>query len=112
MINLLEHIKKWSTIPHTDPKAKAVEWKDAPENRKVLVAEIASIRNATIHNQKFLIAEGCEPKEQKDGSLRIEVECLWYDNRPRTTWMHIKIQSGRFQIKNSTGDKVVKNIAR
>ena len=112
MTSLLEHIKEWSTIPNTDPKAKAFEWDDAPPNRKVLVAEIARIRNATIHNEKFLIAEGCEPKEQKDGSERIQVECLWYGKRPRTTWMHIKIESGRYHIKNSTDDKVVKNIAR
>ena len=84
----------------------------APKNRNVLVAEIASIRNAKLVNERFLIAEGCDIEQQKDGSLRIQVECSWYGKPPRTSWMHIKVEHGRYEIKSSFNEKVVTNIAR
>ena len=65
MTSLIEHIKEWSTIPNTDPKAKAVDQKNAPQNRKVLVAEIARIRNATIHNENFLLQKDVNQKNKR-----------------------------------------------
>ena len=112
MLKSTPESKDWTNTRNTDKDAKAVDWDYAPPNRKILVAEIASIRNATLLNEKFLIAEGCDVKQRKNGTERIQVECFWYGKRPKTMWMQIKIEPGRYIIKNSDEEKVVINIAR
>ena len=102
----------WDGIPHTDPNAEPVRWKTAPPHRQVVYVKQATIRNATISNTYFLLAEDYSIQQRSNGTERLEVECLWYDRKPKTTWMHITVPPGQYEIQSSNGISVVANIAR
>ena len=108
-----EHYRTdWDDIPDTDLNAKPVRFESAPPHRQVVYVKQATIRNATITNAHFLLAEGFAVQPRSDGSERLEVECLWYNRKPKTTWMNITVQPGQHEIQSSEGISVVANIAR
>jgi len=102
----------WDDIPDTDSNAEPERSEPAPPRRQVVYVKQATIRNATITNAYFLLAEGYAVQQRSNGTERLEVECLWYDRKPKTTWMHITVPPGQYQIQSSEGISVVANIAR
>ena len=102
----------WDSIPHTDPNAKPTDWKPAPTGRSVVHVRQATIRNATIHNEYFLLVDDYKVQQRSNGAERLEVECLWYGRRPKVTWMNITVQPGDYEIQASDGVHVVTDIGK
>ena len=102
----------WDGIPQTDSSAKTVRSEPAPPGRHVVYVKQATIRNATVTNAYFLLTEDYAVQQRNNGTERLEVECLWYDRKPKTTWMNITVQPGQYEIQSSEGISVVANIAR
>lgn len=96
----------WAGIPTTSttakPKAKVVK------NARVVVLKKAFIRGSEVSGT-FLLAEGAEVKTYA-GRQRIEVQCLWFGRKPKTTWMNITLLSEPV-FKNNYIGEVVANIA-
>ena len=111
MSYLPQHDSDWSNVPHTDSKAQPVLWQVAPKGRYVVYVEKASIRNAVMENEWFLLAENAMPKKTDSGEDEIEVECYWYGCKPKTTWMHLATNKD-FCRKEAHGERVVLNIQR
>lgn len=102
----------WDSIPHTDPNAKPTEWKPAPTGRSVVRVREATIRNATIRNECFLLVENYKVQQRSNGTERLEVECYWFGKRPKTTWMNITVQPSDYEIQASDGTHVVSDIGK
>lgn len=96
----------WTGIPMTSKTAtpkKAMPVKDA----RVVYLKKASIRGSEVGGT-FLLAEGAEVQTYA-GRRRIEVQCLWFNRKPKTTWMHLTLLSEPMFKNNFTGE-VVSNI--
>lgn len=102
----------WDGIPHTNPNAKPTNWTPAPHGRYVVWVREATIRNAIIHNEYFLLVENYKVQQRSNGTERLEVECLWYGRRPKVTWMNITVQPDSYEIQASDGVHVVTNIGK
>lgn len=100
----------WEGVPRTDLNASIV-CKKMVSGAAVIKLSKASIRNAEILDCCFeLAAPGSAPRVQW-GANRVEVKCLWYRRKPRTSWMHI-IVLGEYQIIENFNGEVVWNISR
>ena len=102
----------WDSIPHTDPNAQPVDREPAPTGRYIVHVSEASIRNAIIRNESFLLVEDYVVQQRSNGTERLEVEYLWYGRRPKVTWMNITVQPGDYDIEPSDGRNVVTNIGK
>lgn len=87
----------WTGVPHTDAKAQVVLGKEVT-NAHVVWVEQASIRNATVRNVHFLVANPESVGRLFRGRPSAEVQCLWYGRKAPTTWMHL-ILTGRYDEK-------------
>jgi hypothetical protein len=98
--------------PNTDALAKPIAWQQAPSGRKVIEVKDALYRNAVL-NGKFLVAESANAYgTNKDGNKTIEVECLWYEWKPKTRWIRMTIINQEIEIPNNGNEEVIKNIGK
>ena len=105
-----EDILDWSDIPDTDKKAEPVAWHDVAEGQLVVKVTNAEIRKAIVSGY-FLVVQGDNPTSTYNEKQRIEVECLWYGKKPKTTWMHLTVNNG-FEYVQGYDGKVISNIGR
>jgi hypothetical protein len=106
------HRKDWTKTPFTDSRAKPIDWLLAPTGRSVVRVREATIRNATIRNECFLLVEDYKIQQRSNGTERLEVECYWFGKRPKTTWMNITVQPGEYEIRASDGTDIVVDIGK
>lgn len=78
----------WTNVPQQSKKA-TVRRTRLVENASVVHVGQAFIRGSTVSGC-FKLAKGADIKAHKD-KKRIEVECLWFGCKPKTTWMHITL---------------------
>lgn len=107
---ITEDMLDWTGIPYTDPKAEAIDHRVVPAGRRVIKVTNGSIRGATVSGY-FLVVQGDNPTTTYNEKERIEVECLWYGKKPKTTWMHLTVNNGFEYVKGYDG-KVISNIGR
>jgi hypothetical protein len=79
----------WTGVPMTYPYATVREPKQV-SNASVVRLSKAFIRGSEITNGVFLLADGAEVRSYA-GRQRIEVQCLWFGKKPKTTWMNITL---------------------
>lgn len=98
----------WTGIRNSDAKAKIKDY------RKVLDVLAIQVENASIREAEvtglFELANTTQPFDVKDGELRVEVKCLWYERKPKTTWMHLTLSKNWALITNYSGE-VANNIS-
>jgi hypothetical protein len=98
-----------SGAPHTNALAKPNKWEIASTNRKIIRVKDGHYRSAVISGV-FVVAESPEAYgRNKDGQLTIEVECYWYEWKPKTRWMRLTLTTAEEELSNYT-DEVVRNI--
>ena len=107
---ITENMLDWSYVPDTDKKAEPVAWHDVAVGQLVIKVTNAEIRKAVVSGC-FLVVQKDNPRSYKDGNWRIEVECLWYGKKPKTTWMHLTVNNG-FEYVQGYDGKVISNIGR
>ena len=59
----------------------------------------------------FLVVQKDNPRSYKEGNWRIEVECYWFEKKPKTSWMHLTVNNGFEYVKNYKSE-VIHNIGR
>lgn len=96
----------WDDVPDTDKNAIPIGWREVKDVRAVKI--IGSIRDAAVDGY-FELAPGATDKKPYADHFRIEVKCLWYERKPKTTWMHITIAGECKIIEHYTG-QVISNI--
>lgn len=96
----------WTGIPTTSLAAKPSEFKPV-KNARVVIVKKAFIRGSEVSGT-FLLAEGAEVKTYA-GRRRIEVQCLWFGRKPKTTWMNVTLLSEP-QFDNKYSGPIVTNI--
>ena len=94
-----------SEAPHVDKEAKPRKWKDVAKGRNVIDVVNASIRNAVVSG-KFAVADSKSQNTIVNGKRTVEVECLWYDWKPKNRWIRL-ILSNNEQIYATQEDTVV-----
>lgn len=82
----------WTNVPHTDRKADVVLTSIGAEGDIIFVPR-CRIRGAVIENSYFEIARNGRGFHRYRGRQRVEVVCLWYGRRPRTSFMNIIIDA-------------------
>lgn len=93
----------WESVPDTDRKASPNAVRIV-NDKPVIKIESGSIREAHFKNCTFELVDGASIPRINRGMNRIEVRCLWYGQKPYTTWMNVGI-TGRFEIiQKFTGD--------
>jgi hypothetical protein len=64
------------------------------ESKQVSNASVVKLSKAFIRGSEvsgaFLLADGAEVRSYA-GRQRIEVQCLWFGKKPKTTWMNITL---------------------
>ena len=105
-----ENVTDWTGIPNTDGKAEPIANSDVPTGRLVIKVENAEIRDAVVSGY-FLVVQKDNPRSNYDEDWRIEVECLWFGKKPKTSWMHLTVNNGFEYIRDYKG-KVISNIGR
>jgi len=103
-----EDILDWTGIPHTDNKAEPTAWHDVALGQLVIKVTNAEIRGASISGY-LLVAKTPTPRSTFNEDWRIEVECLWYGKKPKTSWMHLTVNNG-FEFLNDYEGEVISNI--
>jgi hypothetical protein len=93
----------WTSIPLLS-KTASPKKHISVRNALVVFFKKATIRNAVVSGY-FKLAEGADVKTYA-GKQRIEVECLWFGRKPRTTWMNITLLSKPEFNDNYTGEVV------
>jgi len=78
----------WTGVPMTYPYATVRELKQV-SNASVVKLSKAFIRGSEVSGT-FLLADGAEVRSYA-GRQRIEVQCLWFGKKPKTTWMNITL---------------------
>jgi hypothetical protein len=96
--------------PHTNSKAKPNRYKIAPKNRKVIEVKDAMYRSAVLSGNFLVAATDNAYGINKDGRKTIEVECHWYDWRPKTRWIRITIINQETEIPNDSDIEIIDNI--
>jgi hypothetical protein len=91
----------WTGVPTTYPDAAVKETKSV-SNASVVKLSKAFIRGSEISNGVFLLSDGAEVKSYA-GRQRIEVQCLWFGKKPKTTWMNITLLSTPVFESNYSG---------
>ena len=107
---ITENMLDWTVVPHTDRKATAIAHSVVPAGRRVIKVTNGSIRGSTLSGY-FLVVQGDNPTSTYNEKQRIEVECLWYGKKPKTTWMHLTVNNG-FEYVQGYDGKVISNIGR
>ncbi len=96
----------WTGVPMTSKTAKPT--KPVPvKNARVVYLKKAFIRGSEVSGT-FLLADNAEVKSYA-GRRRIEVQCLWFNRKPKTTWMNLTLLSEPV-FKNNFNGEVVGNI--
>jgi hypothetical protein len=103
-----EDILDWTGIANTDAKAEPIAYSEVPAGRLVVKVTDAEIRDAVVSGY-FLVVQKDNPRSYKEGNWRIEVECLWYGKKPKTSWMHLTVNNG-FEFLNNYEGEVISNI--
>ncbi len=100
----------WDGVKILDKKAKPCGWLDFT-NKPLVHIKHGSIRKAAVENQWFLLVEHGKRFKTYDGKLRVVVQCLWKGRKPPSTWMHITVKEGEYEIfENHAQTAVVVNI--
>ena len=98
--------------PNTDAFAKPNKWGLAPNNRIVIEVKDAYYRTAVLSG-KFLVAQTANAYgTNKDGHKTIEVECSWYEWKPKTRWIRITVITQEVEIKDYSNIEVITNIGK
>jgi hypothetical protein len=98
--------------PNTDATAKPIKWGLAPNNRTVIEVKDAHYRSAVLSG-KFLVAQTSNAYgTNKDGHKTIEVECFWYEWKPKTRWMRLTVINQEIEIKDYSNLEVITNIGK
>jgi hypothetical protein len=92
----------WTGAPTTYGAAAVKEHKSV-SNASVVKLSKAFIRGSEITNGVFLLADGAEVRSYA-GRQRIEVQCLWFGRKPKTTWMNITLLCAPKFDSSYTGD--------
>lgn len=98
----------WTDVRHTNKHATPVEFDDV-QNMEVVFVEEVSIRDAIVRSAYFEIADATTVGAPFHGKPSVEVQCLWYGCKPRTTWMHLTLL-GRWEVIPNFSGKVGRNI--
>jgi len=93
----------WTGVPMTYETASPKKHISV-RNARVVFLKNATIRKATVSGY-FKLADGADVKTYA-GKQRIEVECLWFGRKPRTTWMNITLLSKPIFNSHYTGEIV------
>ncbi len=97
--------------PFTDKLAKPIKYESAPADRTCIRVSNAFYRDA-IFSGVFLVADSEDPHSRnKDGMETIEVECYWYNWRPKTRWIRITLPTAPEYLKDYSGD-VIRNLGQ
>ncbi len=91
----------WTGVPTTYPAAEVRELKKV-SNASVVKLSKAFIRGSEVSGT-FLLADGAEVRSYA-GRQRIEVQCLWFGRKPKTTWMNITLLCAPKFDLNYTGE--------
>ena len=105
-----ENITDWTGIANTDAKAEPIAYSEVPAGRLVVKVTDAEIRDAVVSGH-FLVVQKDNPRSYKEGNWRIEVECYWFEKKPKTSWMHLTVNNGFEYVKNYKSE-VIHNIGR
>jgi hypothetical protein len=97
----------WTAVPNTSNKAKPTKLVRV-NNARVVSLKKAFIRGSEVSGT-FLLANDAEVQTYA-GRRRIEVQCLWFGRKPKTTWMRLTLLSDPIFKSNFSGE-VVSNIA-
>ena len=95
--------------PHTDSKAKPIKFGIAPIARSCIRVTDAFYRGA-VFSGVFVVADSKDPQSRnKDGLETIEVECHWFNWRPKTRWIRITLPTSPEHLSDYDGE-VVRNL--
>ena len=97
----------WQGARNTNDKAEINETRKVKGKLAVKVAK-AYIREAKVSGV-FEVANTEMPFRIKKSKLTVEVICLWYGKKPKTTWTHLTLGKKYELIASHTGE-VVANI--
>lgn len=78
----------WSDTPKSAKRARVQRMRFV-ENAQVILVDKAYIRGSIVGGW-FKLVEGAHIQRYKH-TQRIEVECLWFGRKPKTSWMHITL---------------------
>ena len=86
----MDYNTDWRDIPQQSKTATVIRSRFV-EDASVIYTDKAFIRGSTVSGF-FKVAHGAEVKVRA-GKRRIEVECLWFGRKPRSTWMNLTLLS-------------------
>ena len=95
---------------HVDKLAKPIAWKEVAKGRNVIDVVNASIRNSIVSG-KFAVADSKTQGTIVKGKRTIEVECCWYDWKPKTRWIRLVVHNEQIYSSEEIVE-VIANIGR
>ena len=92
----------WDNIPHTDAGAYPIIMRHVRNVRAINIAQ-GSIRSAPVSGVFELATDEVNPIVDHPTYRDVEVKCFWYQHKPKTTWMHVKVLAESEVIESYTG---------
>jgi hypothetical protein len=103
-----EYNTEWNDVPNTYPNAKPESYRQVKNVLAVLIHE-GFLRGSTFNDCYFEVADSLQPFDVFDGKTRVEVQVLWFNRKPVTTWAHITL-NGKYELLRNYSGEVVANI--
>jgi len=103
-----EYNTDWSGVPSTHPSAKPETFRQVNNVLAVFIHE-GYLRGSTFRDCYFEVADSQEPFDTFAGKTRVEVQVLWFDRKPATTWAHLTL-IGKWELLRNYSGEVVANI--
>ena len=95
----------------TDAKARPSHFLKVSQVRAVRIHR-SYYRGATIQGCDFLLTDENPIRESSTNIYEIEVFCLWYRWKPKSSWMRLKVAANDFEVFEAFSGHVVVNISR